>query len=123
MVSLELAQKLKESGLVWEPQEGDCLSILYNRGLPSEYRKLVYLNEDDVIDYAETNGEVRLPSLDQLLAEIDERGYFYTLSNVRVKSASLYKRDENGYFRLIDEFRADSLEDATAIALLWILRS
>jgi hypothetical protein len=72
MISLELAKKLKDAGLRWEPQMGD---FMYNNDII------------DCLDFADMSfaagyedlthqGDVGfIPRLDQLLAEIEKRGW------------------------------------------------
>lgn len=85
MLSLELAEKLSKAGLAWEQKFGDIIWDWHEE----DY---VVIDQGKCIDpwYA-----VWLPRLDQLLAEIEKRGYGY--------------------------FDGDSLEEAARQALLWIL--
>lgn len=81
MLSLELARKLKEAGLVWEPQKGD---LVYH----SEAEESFNITAGDMEDYVQATRidkeyaysiAIFLPRLDQLLAEIEKRGWKYTL--------------------------------------------
>ena len=122
MISLEKAKKLKEAGLVWEPQEGD---LVYH----SEAEDYFYITTDDMEDYVQATRidkeyaysiAIFLPRLDQLLAEIEKRGYKWFLETDR----------ETYFIRIIKpgdtkepvSFKAyaKSLVDAAASALLWI---
>lgn len=121
MLILETAKKLKAAGLKWEPQRGDWY---YNHHgyVSGTTTTLDLLNEVTVLiqsisrDYA--NRTVHFaPRLDQLLAEIERRGYTW----------SLELTDEGKY--VINIFKgaqgvcckiADSPEEAAAEALLWI---
>lgn len=119
-VSIELAKQLKDVGLVFVPQEGDCLALLYNRGCKSEYRKMVYLNEDDIEEYEETNEEVWLPSFSRLIKEIGKLGFRWNIGNLNDSCcAGLFDMDTRQYVH--GQFYGDIPEDALGRALLWIL--
>lgn len=117
MLSLELVKRLKELGLEWEPQRGDWY---YNHHgyVSGTTTTLDLLNEVTVLiqsisrDYA--NRTVHFaPRLDQLLAEIEKRGYKWGLlyeGQISVSKGTNYKT-----------FDADSPEEAAAAALIWIL--
>ena len=117
MISLEKAKALKEAGLTWEPQEGDCISELWNRGV-GEYRKIKYLNSDDIEEYEECYGALWLPSLSQLLAEIERWGYDYDISRVKASNRP-YGISVYSIIRCLNS----NIEDAAADALLWIIES
>jgi hypothetical protein len=119
MISLELARKLKEAGLEWEPQMYDFFTMII-----LEKPIIACVTDKWTLDSVrkevlEFKGERRLflPRLDQLLAEIEKRGYTW----------SLELTDEGKY--VINIFKgaqgvcckiADSPEEAAAEALLWI---
>ena len=115
MLSLELAKRLKELGLEWEPQRGD------------QYRELLYKRLTQIYD-ADPKNEYRikdsvwLPRLDQLLAEIEKRGYAWELS-VDEADKPPYAICFFSTPREIGQkwFTADSPEEAAAKALIWIL--
>lgn len=109
MISLELARKLKEAGLEWEPQRGDW----YYFGDDGELHLLRVATPrpvPEVVYFA--------PRLDQLLAEIRELGYKWFVET-----------DTERYFIRVIEIKkpnnfhvifSDSPTDAAASALLWI---
>lgn len=129
MISLELAKKLKEAGLEWEPKQGDFYwfvtpdesqtgFVQSNRGAEG-FKAHVDRCRGIVCTY------VFAPRLDQLLAEIEKRGFIWALDVSATNgnkvigyamniATSLDWEDE-------EEFRSDSPEEAAASALLWIL--
>jgi len=129
MVSLELAKKLKDAGLVWEPKEGDRLYYddkleLLNKENLESARRLHNLTarHQEYQDMA----PVFAPSLSQLLAEIEGRGYRSALvSNDMAKWPAKWNCDivkpESFIDCLVYRVWADTPDDATALALLHIL--
>lgn len=123
MLSLELAKRLKELGLEWEPQRGDWY---YNHHgyVSGTTTTLDLLNEVTVLiqsisrDYA--NRTVHFaPRLDQLLAEIEKRGYAWKLEKFHaynLRRMEIYKVND-----LLGCFEDNSPEEAAAQALIWIL--
>ena len=111
MLKLETAKKLKLAGLEWEPQEGDY--ILYPDG---ELTSILTCGD---VAFEDLEGCVFAPRLDQLLAEIENRGYAWKLqkfSGCSVLRMELYIWDKYwGYYE------SESPEEAAALALLWIL--
>lgn len=112
MISFETAKALKEAGLQWKPQIGDWFY--------TNHRRYVHM----VIDLSELQVQedyVFDPRLDQLLAEIDKRGYSWELSlddvDVPPYAICLVMPTRNRKW-----FTADTPEEAAAQALLWILR-
>jgi hypothetical protein len=115
MISLELAQKLKAAGLKWEPMAGDSWTYINIWDMVSVINDL-YDFECEVRD---NNGCLYLPSLSQLLAEIEARGYDYTLyqrHDSNRASIVIYKIDPEVFNRW-----AVTPEEAAGLALLWIL--
>lgn len=124
-MKLETAQKLKDAGLPWMPElldtyvftkfeESGELSVC----IPKTYESVNNLNGLLLIDAEDETGLLWLPRLDQLLAEIEKRGYFMDLSGPY----------NTGEWRIIlggsvsdPHFYADTPEEAAAQALLWIL--
>jgi len=116
MISLELAQKLKNSGLQWEPQNGD---IYWHNNEP-----LVCCFECTAFSEEKIKVCVYMPRLDQLLSEIEKHGYDYKFR---------YKSKEKKYIfvlllkeifpcvRECVEYITDTPEDAAGQALLWVL--
>lgn len=133
MISLELARKLKEAGLEWEPKELDCISA------PADVCASAYLGKEEMEEIQSFSNEemktlqekiVWLPRLDQLLAEIERRGYGYDLHTLTTNHEHKYycaiKLLECACGYRIDNiswgpFKADNPEDAAAKALIWVL--
>jgi len=118
MISLEKARALKEAGLVWELQEGDWFSEPTFAGGRTDtlFGQGFEWDDDD-----DKNGDhIWLPRLDQMLAEIEKLGYKYSLNySEREYFVSISKR-EHGCL-ISETFRADTPEDATSDALLYLL--
>ena len=102
MISLDLAQKLKDTGLKWEPALGQSYK--------------------DVVE-----GGVWLPRLDQLLTEIERRMYDWSMtSNMDIRPdvkpeyyAELYNSDGDMVWEITKQ---NTATEAAGQALLWILR-
>lgn len=115
MISIELARKLKEAGLRWVPGLGDMFVADYDNGLGPTLLKVVHSDDFGFADDA----LIFLPRLDQLLAEIEKRGYGW---EIWTTSIGLYSAwiDYGNY--VVHEIRGNETpEDAAARALLWIL--
>ena len=120
MLSCELAKKLEDVGLVWEPKKGDWYAIpeisinimLMDYSLMERYR----LN--DPADNWENaiKRYVFLPRLDQLIASMEERGY-------RVESTQdacyIFHPETSPWWQ---KFPAENRTNAAGEALLWILQ-
>lgn len=120
MISLEMARKLKEAGLEWEPQKGD---LVYH----DEAEESFNITAGDMEDFVQASRidkeyaysiAIFLPRLDQLLAEIEKRGYKW-----------FAETDTERYFIRVVEIKkpnnfhvifSDSPANAAASALLWI---
>ena len=81
MISLETARKLKDAGLKWEPQSGDW--FYNNHGYVID-TTLDLLNEVTVLidSFARSYANrtvVFAPRLDQMLVEIEKRGWTWML--------------------------------------------
>lgn len=69
------------------------------------------------------NEFIWLPRLDQLLAEIERNGHEYGLQKAENKyTLFLYPKSQGNCFSCIENFDADTTEDAAADALLRILQ-
>ena len=118
MISLEMAKKLKEAGLEWNPDIGDIFfydeehwdSLSLNDVINGEFK-------GEILDYIEEEW-LFAPRLDQLLAEIEELGYSW-----------FTETDTERYFIRVVEIKKpnnfhvvflDTPEEAAAEALLWI---
>ena len=122
MISLEMAQRLKTAGLKWEPKFGDYYIIpaVFDEGILQmmDIRQVMSYQKNPEEWEESINSFVFAPRLDQLLAEIEKRGYTW----------SLELTDEGKY--VINIFKgaqgvcckiADSPEEAAAEALSWVL--
>jgi hypothetical protein len=125
MISLKTARKLKEAGLKWEPQAGD----MYHWESLTDGWEMRTVQECEIVNALYeimeliTEGEwLFAPRLDQLLAEIEKRGYAWELS-VDEADKPPYAICIFSTPREIGQkwFTADSPEEAAALALLWIL--
>jgi len=150
MISFETAKQLKELGLKWVYNQSDCFYYIistsinnYNNGnyngiITHTYKypgnKFVYsgkwgfgFNRDIEESEEEINKVVNYhifaPRLDQMLTEIEK----YKYEHIKLE----YWRDwneGNGLWQLIlwkgrwYEFKASTPEEATALALIWILK-
>lgn len=111
MISLETAKKLKEAGLKWEPEHGDWFhhnafghEIVSNKFPPEKV----------------TEGFIWLPRLDQLLSEVEKRGWYWSIYKDRMLDnyACFINQLAGGNGKQCIE---KSPEEATAEALIWIL--
>ena len=110
MISLELAKKLKEAGLEWKPKKGDFYGVFGTNSI-----ELITIDRNDIVP----RNIIWLPSLDQLLAEIEKRGYGWKLEKFHaynLRRMEIYKVND-----LLGCFGGNSPEEAAASALLWIL--
>jgi len=135
MISLELAKKLKEAGLEWEPQIGDMFyfKTFKDWGIDAIYSEDVDNNLDEIRDFIEEGFWILAPRLDQLLAEIEKRGYSWEMRTVIDESQSVRFNAKNiaywihvwktGHIEWEDGFKRafTSPSNAAASALLWIL--
>ena len=114
MFSLEMAKVLKDAGLEWEPKTGDL--VAYDNGLRVTKPMLIEEN-----DFEKLNPDsIWLPHLEQLLTEIDKRGYSWELSlddvDVPPYAICLVMPTRNRKW-----FTADTPKETVAQALLWVL--
>lgn len=119
MIKLKTAQELKNAGLEWNMELGDFLYYEADGNW-----KLSIIDLGDIHDSmgaaqecCEDGQWIFVPRLDQLLAEIERRGYWWNLL-----------KQDNGYLVVVGNERhtegfapADTPEEAAAQALLWIL--
>ena len=127
MLSLELARKLKEAGLEWEPKFGDhyIIPAVFEEGLHEvmDTKQIMSYHKNPKEWEESIRGFVFTPRLDQLLAEIERQGWKYTLTS----------RDMNGanedYLCWIVKWAIPTEkrglygatpEEAAAAALIWI---
>jgi hypothetical protein len=122
-MKLETAQKLKDAGLPWEPQVYDYFKS--NHGIENVDSLTLFNGEITYVNHWNWRGDkyrlhglVWLPRLDQLLAEIEKRGYWWRLDKISAKDAYnffLYVPGGSRYWE------SNFPEEAAAQALLWIL--
>lgn len=121
MISLEMAKQLKEAGLGWEPKIAD----FHWQEDESEMRIVQYTPEKNK-ELAKKC--IWRPRLDQLLEEIEKRGYCVDIVQFRsMYECLLWEFDKKilnwvPLEELAHENSADTRENATAKVLLWILR-
>jgi len=120
MISLEIARKLKEAGLVWEPQKGDLVyhdeaeeSFNITAGDMEDFVRATRIDKEYAYSIA-----IFLPRLDQLLAEIRELGYkwFMETDTERYLVRVVEIKKPNNFHVVF----SDSPANAAAEALLWI---
>ena len=114
MISIEKARELKEAGLKWVPMAGDSWTYI-NMDMVTVINCL-YDFECEVRD---TSDCLFIPSLSQLLAEIEARGWHYIFNGKNTISEQygiVIANDD-----MFKTFEADTPEEACADALLWIL--
>lgn len=123
LISLTLAEKLKNTGLRWEQKPLDQFyRPILGGGHIVSYRLLHLFDAIDSNTIEIPKEATWLPRLDQLLAEIEQRGYSYNvydnypISEYRIR---LYDRETDRYHDRI--WKAGTPQDAAAKALLWIL--
>jgi hypothetical protein len=114
-VSLDMARRLKEAGLKWEPKENDIMVT----PVPDDSERLVYTLLPPRIVYVNQERCTWLPTLSDLLDELEARGWVYSFGPMSdSKAICLWRRD---WERPTERFEAASNEDAAAQALLWVL--
>lgn len=118
MISLELATKLKEAGMKWKPQVGDCYYRVGARYLRMvDYDQLLWENVQP--GYYVWGTDVFVPRLDQLLGTIEGLGWRWNLNCFGI--IKIHDKDWQGEVYHRKEFINDSSDDASAEALIWIL--
>ena len=116
MISVDKAKRLKELNLEWNPKCGDFYKADYwptPTLMSIDTFRLNDIEIERVIENVKTN--TWLPSLDQMLDEIEK--YEYTFSLIGEK-LTLFKK-----LNLVIQFECDSREDSVADALIWILEN
>ncbi|HBC94813.1 MAG TPA: hypothetical protein DCZ10_18425 [Pelotomaculum sp.] len=115
MLSIEIAKKLKDAGLVWEPAFGD---LFYCQD-DDRWEKSV-LAEQDTQEATHQIHEciadwVFAPRLEQLLAAIEKRGY--KVESMQDACYIFHPQKSSRW----QEFLAENRIEAAAQALLWVL--
>jgi hypothetical protein len=127
MIKLETARKLKEAGLSWEPKVGDLFYWESNNdGWKIDAFTIddIEDNLEEVKDCLENEEWLPCPRLDQLLGEIEARGYWWELykNPMQFPTGSYDIQISQGIdFKYHTPLATDSPEEAAAQALLWIL--
>lgn len=123
MISLELAQKLKDAGLVWEPKAFDWVctgdEVFPILGMRQLGKTQLYRTLEG---YCCCTDLIYMPSLNQLLAEIVARGYIVSIHITKDKSLCVLRdgmEDDDVVQSRMSS--SDTPEDAAAKALLYIL--
>lgn len=112
MISFDTAKRLKDLGLEWEPKVGDQYRELL-------YKRLTQIYDADLKNEYRIKDSVWLPRLDQLLAEIKKRGWYWELEHRDFTPN--YKCEVYHPEWGVPPFYADSPAEAAAQALIWIL--
>jgi hypothetical protein len=130
VISLSTAKKLRDAGLRWEPKEGDyCyydekLDLLAGENLASTVKLHNLITKNP--EYQDM-GPIWVPSLDQLLGEIEARGFRWDVSKYSREHLASDKDRSGAYGCQVEsstdviEFTADTPEEAAGRALLWVL--
>jgi hypothetical protein len=119
MISLEKARALKEAGLEWDLQEGDWFSEpTFAGGRTDTLFGQGFEWDDD--DDKNNEDHVWLPRLDQLLAEIEKRGWMWDLRQWSEPGKYVIFITRQEKFERYHSV-SDAPEDAAADALLYLL--
>lgn len=120
MLSLETAKKLKDAGMQWEPNYADLYQLIIE-GIEN-----IYCYDESILACLEINryNPTWIPRLDQLLAEIEKRGYNWNIGSGefwpdKPKYCMGLFGEEGQYIK--GQFYGDSPDESAAQALLWIL--
>ena len=131
MLSLSKARELRSAGLKWESKEGDWYGLI---DCATGEAEGPYFAGEKRFGYFCNVIPVWVPRLDQLLAEIEARGYTELSLSTINKSKKGYVFELLGqgllpskvvgsyYYAQYPTFKADTPEDTAADALLWILQ-
>jgi len=119
MISIEKAKQLKSLGLIWNPKLGDWYKADY-WPTPTLFT-IDTLRFDDkeikciIENVKNAENNTWLPSLDQMLDEIEKYQYIFSLVGEKL---TLFKK-----LNLVIQFECDNREDSVADALIWILEN
>ena len=125
MISLELARKLKEAGLEWEPKFGDhyIIPAVFEEGLHEvmDTKQIMSYHKNPEEWEESIKGFVFAPRLDQLLAKIEKRGYTWLMQKENIWGKYCFSICPiNAYKPRWNDFWGNTPTDAAAEALLWI---
>jgi len=116
-VSLEMAKKLKETGLKWEPKEGDWYHIVFEEDIYPE--PLLFCSECNCLSDPETY--IWLPTLSDLLEWLENKGYLPdVVCNIVNYGCILWTNNGKDHPKCVGNFHGDTWEDAVAKAVLWL---
>ena len=126
MISLKTAKALKDAGLEWEYEYGFPRDCVYYKdkihgvdgpGALDTIRLAPWQN------YVKREYLVFAPSLFQLLAEIEKRGYVWSLSKISEPPQYYMISGKDGEISALKtHYSSDSPEEAAAAALLWVMK-
>jgi len=119
MISIDKAKRLKSLGLIWNPKCGDFYKADYWT-TPTLFAVDTFRLNDIEIERVIENikkseNKTWLPSLEQLLDEIEKYQYVFSLVGEKL---TLFKK-----LNLVVQFECESREDSVADALIWILEN
>ena len=130
MLSLELAEKLKSLGLAWEPKNNDAIFLkhdfygdMFSTVVSSKNNTIYHTSNFIGYHWDDIDIITWLPLLDQLLVEIQKHVDELSLDlenkkrNEWVCTIGIYTE----YGTSVNEYLANSPEDAAAQALLWLI--
>jgi len=118
VISYDKAKQLKELGLTWNPKIGDWYKADY-WPIPTLFTiDTTRMDNEEICRRFERISKdektVWLPSLKQMLDEIEKYQYTFSLVGEKI---TLFKK-----LNLVVQFECESREDAVADALIWILQ-
>lgn len=122
MISLEMAKKLKEAGLKWEPKFGDhyIIPAVFEEGLHGvmDTKQIMSYHKNPKEWEESIRGFVFTPRLDQLLAEISKTGWKWILFG----TGGIWLENDSGAMEIIHDgpLEEGCLTELTGEALLWI---
>lgn len=120
MINLSKVKELKEAGLKWKPEFGD-LYLLVIDDLENIY---CYDEGIQACIEAKEMGAIWIPSLSQLLAEIEVRGYDWELLRMYTGRyiVEIWPKDRDGIMCSTYQNYANTREDVVAGGLLYLLK-
>ena len=118
MISIDKAKQLKELRLEWNPKCGDWYKVDYWPTPTLLTADITRMDNEEICRRFERISKdektVWLPSLKQMLDEIEKYQYTFSLVGEKI---TLFKK-----LNLVVQFECESREDAVADALIWILQ-